>query len=94
MQFEAVPEFLAVYARLADRELEAVTAILERLVGEHESTWARQGSIRGERSAWIVLAGVWRLYWEYQDEETILLLALIQRRWVHRPRSGRRPHHS
>jgi hypothetical protein len=79
MRFEAVSEFLDVYERLVGRELDAVTGILERLLVEHESVWARQGSIRGERSAWIVLSGEWRLYWQYRGEETILLLALIRR---------------
>lgn len=79
MQFEAVPEYLAVYERLAGRDLNAVQATLARLADEHESGWARQGHIRGERNAWIILEGEWRLYWVYRNEETILLLVLIRR---------------
>ena len=79
MQFEVVPEFLAVYEGLAGRKLAAVHEMLAQLADAHESVWARQGRIRGERHAWIVLDGDWRLYWEYRDEETIVLLALIRR---------------
>ena len=79
MQFEAVPEFLAVYEGLAGRDLNAFHEMLARLAYSHESVWARQGRIRGEQQAWIVLEGDWRLYWEYADEEKIVLLALIRR---------------
>jgi hypothetical protein len=72
-------QFLSSFERLAGRELDAVTGILERLLVGHESDWARQASIRGERSAWIVLAGEWRLHRECVDPEIILLLALVRR---------------
>lgn len=62
MQFEAVPEFLAVYEELAGRDLNAVHEMLARLADADESIWARQGRIDGERQAWIVLDGEWRLY--------------------------------
>ena len=65
---------------LAGRDVNAVHEMLARLADGHESVWARQGSIRGERHAWIVLEGEWRLYWDYLDSERILLLALIRRR--------------
>lgn len=80
MQFEVVPEFLAVYEGMVGRDLNAVHEMLARLNGGHDSVWARQGRIRGERHAWIILEGDWRLYWQYADEETIILLALIRRR--------------
>ena len=79
MQFEATPEFLSMYESLVDREVRAVNEVLERLRGEHASRWARQGRIRGQPEAWIIVDGSWRLYWNYRSESAISLLALVRR---------------
>ncbi len=85
MDFVFTETFYATYESLSDRDVAPVDEGIRRLMVDHATGWARQGRIEGEKgNAWI-LTVVTRdleasLYWEYQDAERILLLALVVRR--------------
>ena len=85
MDFVFTETFYATYESLSDRDVTAIDKGIRRLMTANATGWARQGRIEGEKgSAWI-LTVVDRdlkasLYWEYQDADSIILLALVVRR--------------
>jgi hypothetical protein len=85
MDFVFTETFYSTYKSLSDRDVVPVDEGIRRLMVDHATGWARLGRIEGEKgSAWI-LTVVTRdleasLYWEYEDAERILLLALVVRR--------------
>jgi predicted RNase H-like nuclease len=74
-------ELETVYGLLSDAEADVVDAVIIRLLDEHESAWARQNRVVGDRgSAWIIEfrhhRDSFHLYWRYLDDETVVLLVL------------------
>lgn len=85
MDFVFTETFYAIYESLSDRDVAPVDEAIRRLMVDHATGWARQGRIEGEKgSAWILRVVTRDLdasvYWENQDAERILLLALVVRR--------------
>jgi hypothetical protein len=86
MNFLLTEEFSQAYDELSDAEAVQLDTTIRRLLDEHGSAWARQGRIEaGEGGgrydgAWIVTAPVddelFHIYWEYEANETLLLMAL------------------
>jgi len=85
MNFVFTSTFYATYESLDDNELVLVDEAIRRLLVDHSAAWARQGRIEGDRgSAWILTVRTSSLeaslYWDYHDDETLILLALVIRR--------------
>lgn len=77
--------FLSSYEALSDEDAVVVDDGIRRLLAGPGSGWARQGRIEGESgAAWIITiispSIDASLYWDYKDDETLILLALV----VHR----------
>lgn len=67
-----------------DGAIEAIDDAVGRLLVDHKSAWARQGRVAGEYGeAWIIglrtPAAAIALYWDYYEENLILLAAVIAR---------------
>ena len=84
MDFVFTDFFYGVYQHLNDDRAVAVDEIIKRLLTEHESGWARQGRIEGDRGgAWIITVTgpdfEGALYWDYHTDTKIILVALVVR---------------
>jgi hypothetical protein len=76
--------FYSSYQAVTNSEARVIDAVIRRLLVDSLSGWARQGRIEGDiGSAWIVSAATQskdvRLYWDYSDDENLVLLALVLR---------------
>jgi hypothetical protein len=76
--------FSGVYQDLTDDRAVAVDEIIERLLIEHGSGWARQGRIEGDRGGtWLITVTgpdfEGALYWDYRTDTEIILVALVVR---------------
>lgn len=85
MDFVFTETFYSTYESLSDQDVAPVDEGIRRLMVDHATGWARQGRIEGEiGSAWILTVVTRDLkasvYWEYQDAESVVLLALVVRR--------------
>ena len=85
MDFVFTETFYSTYESLTDDEVVPIDEAIQRLLVEHSTAWARQGRIEGEKgSAWILAVRTpsleAALYWDYQDEAMVVLLALAIRR--------------
>lgn len=85
MDFVFTETFYSSYEALSDEEAVLVDDGIRRLLVDHATGWARQGRIEGDLgSAWILTLktrGIeTSLYWDYRDDETVVLLALVIRR--------------
>jgi hypothetical protein len=84
MDFVFTDSFYATYESLSDGDVAIVDDAIRRLLQEHTGGWARQGRIDGELGGpWIVSLRSKSmdasLYWDYLDEDMIVLLALVVR---------------
>ncbi|HSJ84066.1 MAG TPA: hypothetical protein VLA91_09650 [Acidimicrobiia bacterium] len=84
MDFVFTHVFYVVYQDLTDDRAVAVDEIIKRLLIEHESGWARQGRVEGDRGgSWIItVTGLdfeGALYWDYHSDAEIILVALVIR---------------
>lgn len=84
MDFVFTETFYATYESLTDDEVVPIDEAIRRLLVDHSTAWARQGRIECERgSAWILVVRTpsieASLYWEYHDEENLVLLAMVPR---------------
>jgi hypothetical protein len=82
MDFVLSESFLLSYDRLDDDKVAEIDEAILRLLADHDSAWARRGRVEGEvGGAWIVTIAAGNfdgsLYWDYYDDETVVLLALI-----------------
>lgn len=82
MDFVFTETFYATYESFTDDEAEPIDEAIRRLLVDHATAWARQGRIEGERgSAWILVvrspSTETSLYWDYHDEENLILLAMV-----------------
>ena len=82
MDFVFTDTFYSVYESISDEEAALIDDGIRRLLQDHATGWARRGRIEGDSgSAWILTLtsrGIeTSLYWEYYDDETIVLLALV-----------------
>jgi hypothetical protein len=82
MDFVFSESFLRSYERLSDDKVVIIDDAILRLLADHDSAWARQGRVVGEvGSAWIITVAARNfdvsLYWDYYEEQSIVLLALI-----------------
>ena len=82
MDFVFTDVFYGVYQDLTDARAVAVDEIIKRLLIEHESGWARQGRIEGDRGgSWIItVAGPdfeGALYWDYHNHAELIIFALV-----------------
>ncbi len=85
--FLATEEFSEAYDQLSDADAMELDKTIRRLLDDPGSAWARQGRIgigvddRRYDGAWIVRVPVgdtfYNVYWEYEDSETLLLIALV-----------------
>ncbi len=85
--YRVTPDFIDVYESLRDDLMAAVDDTVVRLLAEHATLWARRGRVIGSGGrAWIIEFGVSEtgltLYWNYLDDELILLVLLLGRRAV------------
>ncbi len=85
MDFVFTEAFYSTYESLSDDDVAPIDEGIRRLLVDHATGWAWQGRIEGENASARILTVVSRelvasLYWEYHDDESILLLALIVRR--------------
>ncbi|HUP17939.1 MAG TPA: hypothetical protein VM848_18060 [Acidimicrobiia bacterium] len=85
MDFVFTESFYTVYEAISDAEADLVDEAVRRLLRDHATGWARQGRIEGDKGgAWIVALGSGSvdlsLYWDYHDDVTLVLLALVIRR--------------
>jgi spermidine synthase len=82
--FRVTPEFVGVYETLRDELVVAVDATIVRLLDEHLTLWARRGRVVGlDGGAWVVEFREsdtdLMLYWNYLDQDLILLVLLVGR---------------
>jgi len=87
--YRVTPDFIDVYKSLRDDLMVAVDDAVVRLLAEHATLWARRGRAIGSGGcAWLIEFGVCEtdptLYWNYLDDELILLVLLLERRAVGR----------
>lgn len=85
MDFVLTDTFYSVYESISDEEAALIDDGIRRLLQDHATGWARRGRIEGDLgSAWILTLtsrGIeTSLYWDYYDDETVVLLALVIRR--------------
>jgi hypothetical protein len=74
--------FYGVYQDLTDDRAVAVDEIIKGPLIEHESGWARQGRIEGDRGgSWIITVTgpdfEGALYWDYQNDAELIIFALV-----------------
>ena len=84
VNFVFTAAFYSSYESLSDEDVAPIDEGIRRLLVDHTTGWARQGRIEGDRGSTWILTVVGRdseatLYWDYYDDETIVLLALIVR---------------
>jgi hypothetical protein len=84
MDFVFTESFYATYESLSDGDIALVDDAIRRLLQEHSGGWARQGRIDGELGgSWIVSLRSQSmdvsLYWDYLDDDMMVLLALVVR---------------
>ena len=85
MDFVFTDAFYSAYESISDEESALIDDGIRRLLQDHATGWARQGRIEGELgSVWILTLtsrGIeMSLYWDYYDDEPVVLLALVIRR--------------
>ena len=84
MDFVFTEAFQSTYDSLSDDDVVPIDVAIRRLLVDHATGWARLGRIEGERGgAWSLTAvgqdlEPW-LYWDYYNDDTIILLALMVR---------------
>lgn len=84
MDFVFTEAFYGVYDDIDDDRVAVVDEIIKRLLIDHGSGWARQGRIEGNRGgSWIItVTGLdfeGALYWDYRDDDEVILVALVVR---------------
>lgn len=84
MDFVFTEAFYAVYQQLNDDRALVVDGVVRRLLIDHASGWARQGTIEGDRGgSWIITVTgrdfKGALYWDYHNESEVILVALVVR---------------
>ncbi len=82
--FKVTNEFIDAYESLDDNSAAVADQTILRLMGEHAGAWARQGRVAGDNGeAWIIEVRTdscdMALYWDYLDDQLILLAVLIVR---------------
>lgn len=85
MDFVFTDSFYSTYESLSDEDVAIVDDAIRRLLQEHTGGWARQGRIDGDLGgSWIVSLRSRSIdasmYWDYLDDDRIVLLALVIRR--------------
>ncbi len=85
MDFVFTDSFYSTYESLSDEDVAIVDDAIRRLLQEHTSGWARQGRIDGDLGgSWIVSLRSRSIdasmYWDYLDDDRIVLLAVVVRR--------------
>lgn len=85
MDFVFTDSFYSTYESLSDEDVAIVDDAIRRLLQEHTSGWARQGRIDGDPGgSWIVSLRSRSIdasmYWDYLDDDRIVLLAVVVRR--------------
>lgn len=84
MDFVFTETVYSTYESLTDREVQLIDEAIRRLLADHSTAWARRGRIEGEQgNAWILTVAApsieTALYWDYHDEESLVLIALVIR---------------
>lgn len=82
--YRATDDFIDAYESLDNDTAAVLDEAVTRLLEEHAGAWARQGRVVGEHGdAWIVeirtKTSDVSLYWDYLDDQLILLVLLIVR---------------
>ncbi len=83
MDFKVTKEFVEAYEKLDNATAGLVDEAIRRLREEHQAGWARQGRVASETGgAWILeiraIDADITLYWDYADENFLLLLLLVR----------------
>lgn len=85
MEFLFTDDFYSSYESLSDNDAVLIDKAIRRLLIDHPTAWARRGRVEGDRGgAWILSIASGdldaALYWDYYNEESVVLLALAIRR--------------
>jgi hypothetical protein len=84
MDYRVTAVFVEAYEYLHSATAVDVDAAIRRLLHDHQSAWARQGRVTGNGgAAWIIevrtSASDVSIYWDYLDDQLMLLAALVNR---------------
>ena len=84
MDFVFTESFYTTYESLSESDVAVVDDGIRRLIQDHSGGWARQGRIDGELGGSLIVSlrstsmdG--SMYWDYLDDDTIVLLAMVVR---------------